>query len=99
MPHLFNLALTKNRNCFLLNACIAKRKPFIAKFKVSHHTGLSGRHDQMEEEHLNLAQNSKKFPQNFQKFHNSSNTQTSLAVTKDFSKSKLYPSKSDNSKS
>ena len=42
--------LSKKRNIFSINACIANEKPFIAKFRV--HEALSGRLNQMDEAHV-----------------------------------------------
>ena len=47
----FNRLMTKNRNVFALNACIAKKKPFIAKFRIAN--VFSGRQDQMNPDQAN----------------------------------------------
>lgn len=47
----FNKLMTKNRNVFALNACIAKKKPFIAKFRIAN--VFSGRQDQMNQDQAN----------------------------------------------
>lgn len=52
IPFLYEKLLAKNRNIFALNACIAKNKPILAKFRVFH--ALSGREDQMGEMHRNI---------------------------------------------
>jgi hypothetical protein len=52
IPFLYEKILTKNRNVFTLNACIAKNKPILAKFRVFH--ALSGREDQMGEIHRHI---------------------------------------------
>ena len=49
VPSYFHQILSKNRKVYALNACIAKNKPFIAKFLVS--SVLSGREDQMDKNH------------------------------------------------
>jgi hypothetical protein len=52
IPFLYEKLLAKNRNVFALNACIAKEKPILAKFRVFH--ALSGREDQMGQIHRNI---------------------------------------------
>jgi hypothetical protein len=46
---------TKNRNAYTLNACIAKKKPFVAKFRVVN--VFSGRQDQMNVDQVNYIDN------------------------------------------
>lgn len=54
VPSFFHSVLSKKRNCYALNACIAAKKPFVAKFKV--HGALSGREDEMSKFHLDFIQ-------------------------------------------
>ncbi len=51
----FKLLSTKNRNAYILNACIAKKKPFVAKFRVVN--VFSGRQDQMNPDQINYINN------------------------------------------
>ncbi len=51
IPSSFKVLSTKNRNAYTLNACIAKKKPFVTKFRVAH--VFSGRQDQIDSYHLN----------------------------------------------
>jgi hypothetical protein len=47
----FKALSTKNRNAYILNACIAKKKPSVAKFRVAN--VFSGRQDQMNSDQVN----------------------------------------------
>jgi len=51
----FKALSTKNRNVYILNACIAKKKPFVAKFRVV--SVFSGRQDQMNPDQVNFINN------------------------------------------
>ena len=51
IPSLYNKLISKKRNTFAINACIADRKPFVAKFRVLH--VLSGRENEMGDNHKN----------------------------------------------
>lgn len=50
IPSQYLNILSKNRNIYSINACIAKNRPFVAKFKSSNL--LSGRENTMSNEHL-----------------------------------------------
>ena len=49
VPSFYQTILSKNRNIFSLNACIANSKPIVAKFRVF--SALSGRLKEMNEAH------------------------------------------------
>ena len=51
----FKILSTKNRNAYTLNACIAKKKPFVAKFRIVN--VFSGRQDQMNPDQVNYINN------------------------------------------
>lgn len=51
IPSLYKRILAKNRKIFAINACIAKKRPFVAKFKAS--DALSGRDSEMSQGHSN----------------------------------------------
>jgi len=55
IPELFEKIIEKNRKAFALNACIAKDKPMIARFKIG--GALSGREDVMDSRHKNRIKN------------------------------------------
>ncbi len=55
IPELFEQLIEKNRKAFALNACIAKDKPMIARFKIG--GALSGREDVMDSRHKNRIKN------------------------------------------
>lgn len=48
LPSLFKTVISKNRNVFAINACLAKNKPIVSKFKIQHF--YSGRSSEMSEE-------------------------------------------------
>ena len=45
MPSSFKVLQSKNRNAYLLNACIARDKPTITKFRI--HGGYTGRFEKL----------------------------------------------------
>lgn len=49
VPSFYNSIISKNRNIYSINACIAKNKPIISKFTIG--GVLSGRLNTMEEGH------------------------------------------------
>jgi len=49
IPELFEKLIEKNRKAFALNACIARDKPIISRFKIG--GPLSGREDVMDSKH------------------------------------------------
>ena len=51
IPKLFDRLISKNRKAFAINACIAQRKPMVAKFRLG--DSLSGRDDTMDTKHKN----------------------------------------------
>lgn len=54
IPHNYQKILTKNRNIYVLNACIANKRPLLSKFRVQDSDGaLSGRLSEMSDAHLN----------------------------------------------
>ena len=55
LPNSFKILSTKNRNAYTLNACIAKKKPFVAKFRIVN--VFSGRQDQMNPDQVNYINN------------------------------------------
>lgn len=50
MPSFYSSILSKNRNIFSINACIAAEKPFIAKFRIFN--ALSGSLTEMNKLHM-----------------------------------------------
>lgn len=58
LPSLYEKILSKNRKIYVLNACIAREKPSIEKFRVA--SELSGRISQMSEKHVNRIDNKDK---------------------------------------
>ena len=51
VPSLYQSILSKNRNIFSINACIAESKPIVAKFRIC--DALSGRLKEMKDSHSN----------------------------------------------
>lgn len=51
VPSFYREILTKNRKAYVLNACLAKKRPLVSKFRV--HTVLSGRAAEMNPAHNN----------------------------------------------
>jgi FkbM family methyltransferase len=49
VPSLYQTLLSKNRNVFSINCCIAKNRPQVAKFRV--YNALSGREESMSDRH------------------------------------------------
>jgi len=55
IPELFEQLIEKNRKAFALNACIARDKPIISRFKIG--GPLSGREDVMDSKHKDRMKN------------------------------------------
>jgi FkbM family methyltransferase len=55
IPDLWKMLTSKNRKAFAINACIAHRKPLIARFKIG--DSLSGRDDAMDDAHKKRLKN------------------------------------------
>lgn len=53
LPFLYESILSKKRKMYSINACIAKNKPIVAKFKISNKPWLSGRESEMSKKHHN----------------------------------------------
>ncbi|CAF0935361.1 unnamed protein product [Brachionus calyciflorus] len=53
VPFLYESILNKNRKMYKINACIANKKPMIAKFKIASLPSYSGRDSEMDEKHQN----------------------------------------------
>ncbi|CAF0718045.1 unnamed protein product [Brachionus calyciflorus] len=51
IPFAYESIKNKNRKMYSLNACIARKRPLVAKFKIAGLTGLSGRDSEMSESH------------------------------------------------
>lgn len=47
VPTAFETLLTKNRKMYALNACIARKTPLVAKFKMAFRENLSGRNSEL----------------------------------------------------
>jgi FkbM family methyltransferase len=58
VPSLYQTLLSKNRNVFSINCCIAKNRPQVAKFKV--YDALSGREESMSDSHKQRIKNEAK---------------------------------------
>lgn len=52
IPDNFKILKSKKRQINIINACIANKKPTIAKFLFSQHTSLSGRFKSMDQKHV-----------------------------------------------
>ncbi|CAF0748715.1 unnamed protein product [Brachionus calyciflorus] len=53
VPFLYEKILRKNRKMYSINACIARKRPLVAKFKIASSTTLSGRDSEMSDFHQN----------------------------------------------
>lgn len=58
LPFLYERIQSKNRKMYTLNACIAKNKPIVAKFKIAPFIAISGRVSEMSDIHHRRVGNS-----------------------------------------